>query len=159
MTVRFLTDQIDEKRMINKAKRFLEGDFHLMINYSGMPLVNLSSPLLDPTNVSSSGNVNRADNKFLHDMDQLNKVELCRNGVRAVVETINSCTETQQQPFRTILFRRYVKKDFDLWIYQDLNISKSKYGRFKRQALLEFAQRCESYREKYHAEDLLPKFY
>lgn len=159
MAVNFLTDQINEREIAQKARRFLEGDFHLMINFSGMPLANLSSPSLDPAGASGSSNVNHADKQILRNIEHMSKVELCRNGVKAVVEAINSCTETPRQPFRTILFRSYVKNDFDLWIYQDLNISKSNYTRAKKQALLEFAQRLESYREKYHVEQLLPKFY
>lgn len=80
----FLSDQ-DNKKMIKKAGEFLEGDFHVIINYSGMPLANLSSPLLDPTGVSGSTNVNRAERTFMHDMKEMNKVQACRSCVRAVV--------------------------------------------------------------------------
>ena len=99
----FLSDQ-DNKKMIKKAGEFLEGDFHVIINYSGMPLVNLSSPLLDPTGVSGSANVNRADKTFMHDMKEM------------------------------------------------------KYTRLRKQALLEFAQRSESYGQKYDTKGLLPDF-
>ena len=153
----FLSDQ-DNKKMIKKAGEFLEGDFHVIINYSGMPLVNLSSPLLDPTGVSGSANVNRADKAFMHDMKEMNKVQACRSCVRAVVETINSCTDTEHKPLRTILFRRYIKGDFDLWIYQDLNMSRSKYTRLRKQALLEFAQRSDSDGQKYDTKGVMRSF-
>ena len=153
----FLSEQ-DNKKMIKKAGEFLEGDFHVIINYSGMPLVNLSSPLLDPNGVSGSANVNRAEKTFAHDIDQMGTVQACRSCVKAVVETINSCTDTEHKPLRTILFRRYIKGDFDLWIYQDLNMSRSKYTRLRKQALLEFAQRSESYSQKYDVKGLMPSF-
>ena len=94
----------------------------------------------------------------MHDMKEMNKVQACRSCVRAVVETINSCTDTEHKPLRTILFRRYIKGDFDLWIYQDLNMSRSKYTRLRKHALLEFAQRAESYGQKYDTKGLMPDF-
>lgn len=84
-------------------------------------------------------------------------VQKCECSVDAVIETINSCSDTQRQPYKNILFRKYVKKDFDLWIYQDMNLSKSKFRELKRKALLQFAKKSLRYREKYHVETMIPK--
>lgn len=152
-----LVEQIDKKKTIKKTKKFLEKDFRLLINYSGMPVSDLSSPLLDPTGVHGSKGINHAEIQFMHDIAKEDKIKACENAVKAVVEAINSCADTEREPYKTILFRRYVKNDFDLWIYQDLQLSKSSYIRMKKSALLELAQRIGCYRNIFGAQGLIPK--
>lgn len=155
--VNLFLDQIDERKTISKTEKFLEELLPEFINYSGLPLADLSSPALDPAGVASSSNVNHADNKFIKNIEKMTVVQKCECSVDAVIETINSCSDTQRQPYKSILFRKYVKRDFDLWIYQDMNLSKSKFRELKREALLQFAKKSLRYREKYSVETMIPK--
>lgn len=155
--VNLFLDQIDERKTISKTEKFLEELLPEFINYSGLPLADLSSPALDPAGIAGGSNVNHADNKFIKNIEKMTVVQKCECSVDAVIETINSCSDTQRQPYKSILFRKYVKRDFDLWIYQDMNLSKSKFRELKREAILQFAKKSLRYREKYSVETMIPK--
>ena len=150
----------DKGKTISKTKNFLENDFPDIMNYSGLPVTYLSSPLLDPTGVHGGGNVNHQPDQFLKAIEQQDKydaiVKDCENATRAVVEAMNSCPDTERDPYRKILVRRYVKNDFAQWIYNDMNYSPRTYGRKRDEALYIFAQHLERYRKKYNAQKLIP---
>lgn len=146
---------LNEDKTIEKAKNFLEEDFRDLINYSGMPLSDLSSPALDPAGVHGS-NVNHADNNFIRNFEHMDTIEKCGYAVRATIEAINSCADTEREPYKSILFERYVKNSYDSWVYKKLNISKSTYDRSKRKAIIEFTKKLPRYRKKYHVESLVP---
>ena len=65
-------------------------------------------------------------------------------------------SDTERDPYRKILVRRYVKNDFAQWIYNDMNYSPRTYGRKRDEALYIFAQHLERYRKKYNAQKLIP---
>lgn len=144
-----LISQIDEEKTINKTKAFLEKDLPNIVSFSGMPLSDLSSPKLDPAGVASGSNINNTDKNILKSVHKLHAIQIYKYAMNAILETINSCPDTERKPYRRILFRKYIKNDFDLWIYNDLHISKSTFNRLKNKAILEFAKRAESYRVKY----------
>ena len=67
-------DQIDERKTISKTEKFLEELLPEFINYSGLPLADLSSPALDPSGVAGGSNVNHADNKFIKNIEKMTVV-------------------------------------------------------------------------------------
>jgi ArpU family phage transcriptional regulator len=144
-----LISQIDEEKTINKTKVFLEENLPDIISFSGMPLSDLSSPRLDPAGIAGGSNVNNTDKNILKSVHKLRAIQIYKYAMNAVLETINSCPDTERKPYKRILFRKYIKNDFDQWIYNDLHISKSTFNRLKNKAVLEFAKRAESYRMKY----------
>ena len=148
-----LISQIDEDKTIKKTKSFFEEDLPDMISFSGVPLSDLSSPRLDPAGVAGGSNVNNVDKNILKTVHNMHAIQVYKYAVDAVVETINSCPDTDRKPYRRILFRKYIKNDFDQWIYNDLHISKSTFDRLKKRAILEFAKRAGSYRMKYTKHD------
>lgn len=109
--------EIDKDKTADKVDRFLDKKFFAIRNTAGATASDLSSPLLDKSGVVNHSHV-----------------------VQAVMKTIEACPNNSRQPYASILYKRYIKYDFDTNVYNSLGYSKSRYYQFKKDALTVFAQ-------------------
>lgn len=135
-----LFKQTDDYKTAAKAGYFLDHRFQEIKNYSGISATDLSSPLLDPSGVVNHSHVNKQDIAFLAQAGQYDAIEAARNAVRAVFETIQSCSNGSRKPYGTLLYLRYIRYDFDTNVYNNMGYSSSHYYNLRREALCQFAE-------------------
>lgn len=148
-----LFKQTDDYKTAAKAGYFLDHRFQKIKNYSGISATDLSSPLLDPSGVVNHSHVNHQDIAFLKQAEQYDDIEAARNAVRAVFETIQSCSNGSRKPYGTLLYLRYIKYDFDTNVYNKMGYSSSHYYNLRREALCQFAEILPVKKLKYKYKD------
>lgn len=148
-----LAKEIDEKETVKRTQRFLDKDFQEIRTFAGISPTDLSSPILDPSGVSNHSNTNNQDIRFINYGEQYNYISNCQKTVKAVMDAIESCSNGPRQSYGTLLYKRYIKYDYDLNVYTDLDWSSTKYYKARRKALIEFAQILPVKLLKYKAGD------
>lgn len=115
------------------VRHFLVEDFQLYLNRAGLRRIDLSSPQLDDTGVTTHNN--SAEKKMLKIFDYQHKCI-------AVYQAICNCTDSEEQHIyhRTVLLDRYIKLLEDWKIYTKIGLSASRYRQVKQDALCEFAE-------------------
>ena len=139
-TMELFSRKIDPDKTAAKAFQFLNSDFQEIRNYAGMRATDLSSPLIDPSGVINHSSVNHQDEAFHAQALQYKGIEVCRHSVNSVLETIKACSNGPRKPYGTLLYLRFVKYDFDTNVYTKMDISSSSYYKFRRYALIQFAE-------------------
>lgn len=139
--------EINKTQTIKNTRRFLGKDFQNYIAYSGLSRLNLSSPILDPTGVGGSSGVNGIETKSIVNLN-------AEFAVKAVCDTINSCSSSPRRPYKQILQMKYIKEllDYEIWI--NLGYEKTNYYTLRSRAYIEFAQRFETWKVRDHATNL-----
>lgn len=153
IAVELFESKIDRDQTAKQAGKFLNKDFQVIKNYAGASATDLSSPLLDPTGVVNHSHVNHADLQFLGTADQYKLIASCQRAVRAVMAAIKACSNGNRKPYGTLLYLRYIKYDFDTNVYNTMGYSKSQYYKFRKDALIEFAQILPSKQLEYTKKD------
>lgn len=128
------------------VRKFFDTKFQKYLNFSGKHRTDLSSPLLDPTGVSSHG-VNHQENKEIISTD-------AGNCVKAINDAIIDCSNSGSKPYASILYYCYIEELFDWQISQKLGYSKTRYLKLKKEALIEFAERLEYWKKQDKATDI-----
>lgn len=146
--------EIDKDKTADRVDRFLDKKFFAIRNTAGATASDLSSPLLDKSGVVNHSHVNNADMRFLGYAGQYKEIEACQHVVQAVMKTIEACPNNSRQPYASILYKRYIKYDFDINVYNSLGYSKSRYYQFKKDALTVFAQIFPSKMAEFAENDL-----
>lgn len=132
--------EIDKDKTADRVDRFLDKKFFAIRNTAGATASDLSSPLLDKSGVVNHSDVNNADMRFLGYAGQYKEIEACQHIVKAVIKTIEACPNNSRQPYASIIYKRYIKHDFDTNVYTSLGYSKSRYYQLRKDALTVFAQ-------------------
>lgn len=140
----FINFDLDETKTFEAVKDFFKEDFQKYLNYSGKHRTDLSSPILDPTGVTAHG-VNHQENRMVINADAARCVE-------AVNDTIIDCTNTPEHPYATILFLSFIRHFTDEKASIRVSLSSTTYGRFKKSACIEFAQRIDYWKQVHGAD-------
>lgn len=146
---------IDAKATARRVRNFLDHNFDHYLSYAGLNPVDLSviddshlsSPKMDASGVSAHGGINHTESSF-------NRVIEAEHACRAIYHTIINCKNAPRTPYRTILEENYLRYTPDIRIQTMLGYSPSRYDVLKRQALCEFADRWEHWKDIYHVEYL-----
>lgn len=134
-----LIEVIDKKATIQNVRNFFAEDFNHYLNLANKHLSDISSPTLDGSGISKSVE-NAREEKYVVNLDAVN----C---VRAVNDTINSCSYRNAQ----IIYMYYIKHMQDIIIIDRLRYQTSRYYQMKNEALFEFAERMDYWRDRDNA--------
>lgn len=132
----FKESKIDKVKTAQAVKDFFADDFNHYLNLANKHLSDISSPTLDPNNVGSHDVLNHQDERMIINLD----AQAC---VVAVDHTISSCS----YPSNTILYLSYIKKWSDIDIAKRLIYQSARYYQLKSEALVEFAERLDYWRQ------------
>lgn len=136
----FKESKIDKVKTAQAVKDFFADDFNHYLNLANKHLSDISSPTLDPNNVGSHDVLNHQDERMTINLD----AQAC---VLAVDHTISSCSS----PNNTILYLSFIKKQTDISIANRLVYQSARYYQLKNEALVEFAERLDYWRQVDHA--------
>ena len=137
--------KLNKLKTAQKVKDFFADDFNHYLNLSGKHRTDLSSPSFDPTGVSAQNGINHQDESMTINIDAVN----C---VKAFDDAISSCTNTGDMPYAMILYLYYIKRMQDYRISARLGYQSARYYELKSEALVEFAERLDFWRQKDHAD-------
>lgn len=140
-----INEKIDEDQTIRKTKKLLTHDFQRYLNFSGHHRYELSSPIIDPTGVSTHGGINHTENKLVNGTEAGNNVD-------AINDCLIDCTNRADAPYASLLYYKYVKLLPTNKIQHLLGYEDAQYYRQHKRALLEFAQRMDHWRKVDHAD-------
>ena len=136
----FKKSKINKTKTAEAVKSFFADDFNHYLNLANKHLSDISSPTLDPNNVSGYDHRNHIDEKMVVNID-------AQNCVKAVNHTISSCS----YPSGTILYLYFIKKMSNDNIAKRLGYQSTRFIEMKREALVEFAERFDYWRQIDHA--------
>lgn len=142
--------EVDAKATANNVKNFLTFKFEHFQNYAGLNVSDLSvvddshlsSPKMDASGVSSHGGINHTESSF-------NRIMEAEQACKAIYKTIKNCRNGGRTPYQKILSEAYLQNMEDYKIQQELGYEDSQYYIKKRQALCEFADRFEKWKDWY----------
>ncbi|WEV40342.1 ArpU family phage packaging/lysis transcriptional regulator [Lactobacillus sp. ESL0681] len=132
---------IDQTKTAKKVRDFFKYTFPNYLVKAGFHRTDLSSPQLDPTGIAVHGG-NSAESKMAHIFEMQDRC-------KAVYQAINYCSDSQKQPFRTILKALYIDELEDWKVAAKVQYSDSRYGDLKRYALCQFADSLETQKTRY----------
>lgn len=136
----FKKSKIDKTQTAEAVKNFFADDFNHYLNLANKHLSDISSPILDPNNVGGHDGRNHQDERMVVNLD-------AQNCVKAVNHTISSCS----YPSNTILYLYFIKKMSNDNIAKRLGYQSTRFIEIKKEALVEFAERLDYWRQIDHA--------
>ncbi len=136
----FKKSKIDKTQTAEAVKNFFADDFNHYLNLANKHLSDISSPTLDPNNVGGHDGRNHQDERMVVNLD-------AQNCVKAVNHTISSCS----YPSNTILYLYFIKKMPNDNIAKRLGYQSTRFIEIKKEALVEFAERLDYWRQIDHA--------
>lgn len=136
----FKNSKLNKTKTKQNVKDFFANDFNHYLNLANKHLSDISAPKLDPNAVAVHDGRNHADEKILVNMD-------ARCCVQAVDDTISSCS----YPSGLIIYLYFIKRMTDDKIAERLTYSPARYYQLKNDALIEFAERLDYWRQIDHA--------
>ncbi|RHW48982.1 ArpU family phage packaging/lysis transcriptional regulator [Lactobacillus bombicola] len=132
----FKNAKLNNSKTAEKVKDFFANDFKHYLRLANKHRTDISSPKMDITGIAAHDGLNHQDELMTVNLDAL----AC---VAAVDHTISSCDNPNNQ----ILYLCYIKQLQDVVIAERLGYQKSRYQEIKSDALVEFAERFDSWRE------------
>lgn len=141
----FKKAKLNKAKTAQKVKNFFADDFDHYLNLANKHLSDISSPQLDPNGATNHDGKNHQDENIVINID----AHAC---VAAVDHTINSCDYNHA----IILYLYFIKHNTDETIAQRLHCQLTRYYEIKTDALVEFAERMDYWRQHEHSsiEDL-----
>lgn len=128
-----LLEDIDFKATAINVDSFFKNSVRRLLQMANdQDLLHISSPRMDGMPMNHD-NCN-------HATEGIDRVTQAAYVCQKIAETIGHCSQSSQ----TILIKKYVKREQDMWIAQELHISDTKYSDLKKWALNEFADRFQS---------------
>ncbi|MDF7683504.1 DUF1492 domain-containing protein [Lactobacillus sp. ESL0679] len=132
---------INQKETANRVRIFFKYTFPNYLIKAGLHRTDLKSPQLNPTGIAVHGR-NSAEIRMAQIFDMQDKC-------RAVYQAIDHCSDSQNQPFRTILKALYIDELKDWQVADKVKYSDSRYGDLKRYACCQFADTIETWKVIY----------
>lgn len=141
----FKKAKLNKTKTAQKVNDFFTEDFNHYLNLANKHLSDISSPKLDATGVTTHDGKNHQDESLAINLD----AQAC---VAAVDHALSSCDYKHGK----ILYQYFIQGLTDEKIYQQLNYQSSRYYEIKTDALVEFAERMDYWRQHEHSsiEDL-----
>ena len=141
--------EIDKIKTKNNADYFLRKNFIHYVNLAGMNRNHLTSINFD--NIPTKNNQNINEKIIINEVkDSIDIVDPAKKAVSAIYRTMDNCTSTPQNPFRTILLDIYVQNKTISQIAMKTNLSESTIGNKRKIALCEFAERFEFWKKEFN---------
>lgn len=143
--------EVDSKATAKNVRNFLTFKFEHFQNYAGLNVSDLSvvddshlsSPKMDASGVSSHGGINHTESSF-------NRIMEAEQACKAIYKTIKNCRNGGRTPYQDILAKVYLQHEDDYKVQGELGYEDSQYFVKKRQALCEFADRFEKWKNWYN---------
>lgn len=144
-------NKIDASETAKVVTNFLHDDFQNLLNTAGLHrITDLSSPILSATPPDHSKENNQEKNV----VDGLHEADAAKNACYAVFATINDLTQTARKPFKKVVQDVFIKGYTIERTSYDINKSTRSINNYKREALVEFANRFNIWKIQYHRTDL-----
>lgn len=127
--------KINKEKTAQAVKDFFANDFDHYLNLSNMHLSDISSPTLDPNGVVVHDGMNHMDERMIINID----AQAC---VVAVNHSIQSCSYKHA----IIIYLYFIKNKTNDEIAERLRYQTTQFHAVKKEALVEFAERFEYWR-------------
>lgn len=142
---------IDTKATAKVVTDFLHDDFQDLLNTAGLHRVtDLSSPVIS----DMPPNHSKVNNQEKNVVDGLHEADVAKNACYAIFCTINDLTQTAKRPFKKVVQDIFIKDYTIERTSYDLSRSCKSINNYKREAMVEFAQRFNIWKIKYNRPDL-----